>query len=185
MNEIKIGNIIFIAGVYGVGKSSICKELSLKLNIPYFSSSELISKKVNEGYGAKKTVKSKTNNQKALIESVNLILEKNSSIILDGHFCIMNPEGKIEKLPMFVFRNINLSRIVLLKADNNIIVRNLAKRDKFNYKIEYIKRFQLEEEKYCMEIAQGINVPCLEYAMKYNGNDSDRIKELLTLGEKT
>lgn len=35
--------VIFIAGVYGVGKSTICNNLNKSLGIPAYSSSKLIS----------------------------------------------------------------------------------------------------------------------------------------------
>ena len=36
--------VIFIAGTYGVGKSTLCSSLSKELNIPSFSAGDLISR---------------------------------------------------------------------------------------------------------------------------------------------
>lgn len=43
--------IIFIAGSYGVGKTTICNQLSKSLKIKAYSASDLISKQNNEQYG--------------------------------------------------------------------------------------------------------------------------------------
>ena len=62
--------IIFVAGTYGVGKSTLCDKLSKKLNIPSYSSGDLISEINGEIYGANKVVKDKTANQNILISAV-------------------------------------------------------------------------------------------------------------------
>lgn len=54
---------IFIAGVYGTGKSTVCSALSKELCIPAFSAGDLISSINGEQYGANKTVSDKNNNQ--------------------------------------------------------------------------------------------------------------------------
>ena len=44
---------IFVAGTYGVGKSTLCNKLSTALKIPDFSAGDLISAVNGETYGAK------------------------------------------------------------------------------------------------------------------------------------
>lgn len=45
------GSTIFIAGVYGTGKSTLCSALSERLRIPAFSAGNLISEINGEQYG--------------------------------------------------------------------------------------------------------------------------------------
>lgn len=59
--------IIFVAGVYGVGKTTLCEALSKKDEIHTYSSSDLISKNNNEKYGDNKYVKDSNKNQEILI----------------------------------------------------------------------------------------------------------------------
>lgn len=54
---------IFVAGSYGVGKSTLCNALSNTLTIPAYSASDLISNVNGEQYGANKAVKNKDANQ--------------------------------------------------------------------------------------------------------------------------
>lgn len=49
--------VIFIAGTYGVGKSTLCDKLCRKLNIPAFSEGDLISEINGETYGKNKVVR--------------------------------------------------------------------------------------------------------------------------------
>ena len=55
--------VVFIAGAYGVGKSTLFRKLSLTLRIPSFSAGDLISEVNGEIYGQNKVVKDKTENQ--------------------------------------------------------------------------------------------------------------------------
>ena len=43
--------VVFIAGTYGVGKSTLCNNLSSVLGIPSFSAGDLISEVNGEIYG--------------------------------------------------------------------------------------------------------------------------------------
>ena len=65
--------VIFVAGVYGVGKSTLCEKLSKELSIPFYSSGDLISKVNGELYGANKVVKDKSKNQNIISEPVEEI----------------------------------------------------------------------------------------------------------------
>lgn len=65
-----MGTTIFIAGAYGTGKSTLCSNLTNKLNIPSFSAGDLISEQNGEEYGSNKTVADKNNNQSILATRV-------------------------------------------------------------------------------------------------------------------
>ena len=54
---------IFIAGSYGVGKSTLCDKLSKALGLPTYSAGDLISSINGEQYGANKAVQNKETNQ--------------------------------------------------------------------------------------------------------------------------
>lgn len=43
--------IIFVAGIYGVGKSTLCERLSISIGIPCYSAGDLISAINGEIYG--------------------------------------------------------------------------------------------------------------------------------------
>ena len=67
---------IFIAGSYGVGKSTLCEMLSSILRIPAYSAGDLISNVNGEIYGANKAVKNKDKNQDILAIEVKKKLQQ-------------------------------------------------------------------------------------------------------------
>ena len=68
-----MNGVIFVAGVYGVGKSTLCEKLSKELSIPFYSASDLISKVNGESYGTNKVVKDKSQNQDILADVIHQI----------------------------------------------------------------------------------------------------------------
>lgn len=46
--------IIFVAGIYGVGKSTLCERLGLSIGVPCYSAGDLISALNGETYGRNK-----------------------------------------------------------------------------------------------------------------------------------
>ena len=83
-------NVIFISGVYGVGKSTLCSKLSSMTGIPAFSAGDLISEINGEVYGRNKVVKDAKSNQDILISAVDTKLKEYSRFLLAGHFCIVD-----------------------------------------------------------------------------------------------
>lgn len=173
------GNVIFIAGVYGVGKSTICKKLSDYFKIPAFSCSELISRKNGENYGPNKYVANKINNQVLLINSVKEEVIKSSHIFLTGHFCIFNKDNNVDILPEFVYKELYLEKILLLEADANIIINNLKNRDEKKYTINEMEKLQLFENKQATKIAYDLKIPLIKYKMKFDKFDFERIKNII------
>ena len=131
------GSTIFIAGVYGTGKSTMCSTLSKRLLIPAFSAGDLISAINGEQYGANKAVSDKNNNQILLAERVRQLTQENQKIILAGHFCIFSADNDVEVLPESVYPALNISRIILLEADIQTIISNLRRRDGKNYRLRF------------------------------------------------
>ena len=163
--------VIFIAGAYGVGKSTLGNKISNSLNIPFYSAGDLISEINKETYGANKAVRDKHDNQNILINAVESKLSNEPSIILAGHFCIFNKDNEVEHIPEFVFQQIYLSQIVLLEAETEIICENLRKRDDKEYSKELINKLIKLEHDSAEKIANKLNIPLIIHKMQFNQSD--------------
>ena len=170
---------IFISGIYGVGKSTIGKKLSEMTKKPYYSASELISKRNGEEYKTNKVVKDKIDNQNILINAVNDIKRELGDVLLDGHFCIINKEGKIEELPVFVYKKIGINCIVLIEAEIAEVVSNLKKRDNIKYKLDTLSEMKTKERELAKKIACELGVNLIIHNAIYDGLDAKRIFDKL------
>ncbi len=162
---------VFFAGVYGVGKSTIIKKLSVQSGLPAFSAGDLISEKNCEQYGANKVVSDKDVNQHILIQCIADRLKTYPKIILAGHFCIASKDSGIEKLPDYVFDSISLEKIILLEASPYIIASNLNKRDHKDYTISFIEKMIYEEHFAAKVTSKRLQVPLIVYEMTFSELD--------------
>lgn len=170
-----MNGLYFVAGAYGVGKSTLCEKISSVLNIPFYSSGDLISKVNGESYGANKTVKDKTQNQNILVPAVNQLYLRYPTMLLAGHFCIFDKNTKVDVLPEDVFSQLKIIKIILLEADEETIVNHLAKRDNKFYLKEQIVELQSTERSQALKIASELEIPIVIHRMKFDDCDIDEI----------
>lgn len=170
---------IFIAGSYGVGKSTLCRALSKALTIPAYSAGDLISNVNGEQYGANKVVSDKNANQNILAMEVKKKLEQHSTILLAGHFCIFDKLNCVEKLPNSVFEKISIEQILLLEADPVRILTNLSIRDKKQYELSQIGLLLKEERRAAKEISRKYSFSLHIHHMAFDGADLQKCCKLL------
>lgn len=145
--------IIFIAGVHGVGKTTFCDELKCRLLLPSYTASKLI-KAFNETLDfPDKKIKEIDTNQDALINSIKHNVEE-QKFILDGHFVLYNENGTIQKIPVDTFQNLNPSSIILLTEEPRTIHSRLESRGKNGLSINEITLLQNNEIIYAKEISK-------------------------------
>ena len=158
---------IFLAGIYGVGKSTLAEKISVTTGIPYFSAGDLISEVNGEKYGDNKFVADKEKNQDILADCVSKILQTRKSIILAGHFCIVNKQGKVDRLPDQVFTNLQISKIILLESIPSIIMEHLSARDGKNYSLELLKDLSFQERECAKTVSNFLQCPLIIHQMRY------------------
>lgn len=166
-----MGSVIFVAGVYGVGKSTLCGQLSQKCHVNFYSAGDLISDVNGEKYGANKTVKDKVENQDILVRRILEKIEHEEKILLAGHFCILGSEGQVEILPIDTYGRLHISSIVLLEAEADIIVKNLKKRDGKDYSMKQIEKFIGKERECATSVSKLLNIPLHVHKMDFSSND--------------
>lgn len=161
-------NIIFVGGVHGVGKTTFCNKLSKETRLNHYSCSDLIYK-FKEFDLKNKLTKNISTNQNILKSSINKYLSKETNYILDGHFCLIDENHNICRIPEKTFLELPISKIIILTNAPDIICSNLEKRDGKGYSIELINRFQTEEIAYANYISNllKIDIDIIDYKNFY------------------
>ena len=170
---------IFVAGVYGVGKSTVCTKLSQVMGMPFYSAGDLISRKNGESYGANKLVADKDANQNILVSEVKRLSEKNNSIILAGHFCILGEKDRIIELQEQVFFQLKIEKIILLEADSSKISVLLKQRDHKEYTHELLEEFLHKEHQKAEEMAGKLACSYYVHKMHYSDLDVQEMQSFL------
>ena len=102
--------LCFIAGIYGVGKTTLCEKIKNKVGIEFFSASDIISQVNGEKYGKNKLVKNEKRNQEILISKIKKLKDV-EKILLNGHFCIFDNNNYVIQLPIDTYSALDLSLI--------------------------------------------------------------------------
>ena len=76
--------------------------------------------------------------------------------ILDGHFCLLNASGKVQRIAYDTFTMLKPDAIVVLTEEPGIIVSRRKKRDGIEIAVKSVEDFQREERLYADEVAKNI-----------------------------
>jgi adenylate kinase len=167
--DIFLSKLIFIGGVHGVGKTTICNELKSIFQIPIYSASSIIAGLKNQNFPLNKLIPDIDINQALLIEGLNDIKSREQIFILDGHFCLINESRTISKIPATVFQQINPIACIVVSDIVNKIAERLKIRDNIDYEPAFIERFQEEEINHAIFLSRYLKIPYFEYN---NGSNS-------------
>ena len=156
-----MNNLIFVGGIHGVGKGTICDKICEKTDFVHITASEILRWDEISELGNKK-VENIQDTQERLISGLEKVLKKNGKYLLDGHFCLFNSDVEFEKIPMETFETISPKLIVIVTNQIGLIKERLEKRDDKEYDFELLKSMQASEKEYAQQISLKLKVPFVE-----------------------
>jgi adenylate kinase len=160
--------IIFVGGIHGVGKGTICKELAQKFDFEHLSASKILN--WNEISDLKnKKVQHFGTTQDRLLTNLNRIIKPNKKYLLDGHFTLLNSNGEPEKIDESTFVGIQPESIILLTCEPKIIYERLKQRDSSFYELNILEKMQRLEIEHAKYISKQLYIPLFTVI---NGNTS-------------
>lgn len=154
-------NIIFIGGIHGVGKGTICKEIASKTALIHITASEIL-KWSEISASDTKLVNNISSTQERLINGLKSTIDIDKQYLLDGHFCLLNSNGVPCKIDEETFDNINPKIISVVIDDVEKIVDRLEKRDKKKYDVKILNVLQQMEIEYAKHLSKKYCIPYIE-----------------------
>tara|TARA_B110001452_G_C15235765_1_gene427846 strand:+ start:77 stop:604 length:528 start_codon:yes stop_codon:yes gene_type:complete len=167
-------NIIFIGGIHGVGKGTICKKISTSKNIIHLSASEVLKW---EKISAKKNklVKSLDMTQNRLIKGLDALIQNADTYLLDGHYCLLNFKSKTEKVSEKTFEIIDPKVMAIAIENTEIIYERQKQRDGTKYSLSLLNEMQEMEIDYAKFLSSKYNK---HYVEIHKGNYNELNKYL-------
>ena len=151
-------DIIFIGGIHGVGKGTLCERIESELGIVHLSASEVLKWKELNVDSSDKRVTDIDSTQDRLLNNLKGIINPGQTYLLDGHFCLLNKENQIEKVPEDVFIGINPKKIIVVSDNPEIISKRLSQRDGRTYETSLLKEMQNTEIEHAKYISNLLGV---------------------------
>ncbi|MCO6360340.1 ATP-binding protein [Roseivirga pacifica] len=155
-------NIIFIGGIHGVGKGTLCSEIAHKINFRHISASEVLKWSEVSPDPTNKLVKDIPDTQQRLIKGLKGIIETDQRYILDGHFCLFDSNGSVKPIPEEIFMNISPILLSVVICDARIVADRLHARDNKKYDTLIIEKMQKIEIEHAQLVADKLNVDLIE-----------------------
>lgn len=156
-----MNNIIFIGGIHGVGKGTICKKIASKTDLIHITASEIL--KWDEiSSSDNKLVNNISSTQERLINGLKSLIKNDKRYLLDGHFCLLNSNGIPCKIDEDTFDSINPKIISIVIDDIGKIVDRLEKRDNKKYDIKILDELQKMEIEYAKDLSKKYSIPYIE-----------------------
>lgn len=153
-------NVIFLAGVHGVGKGYLGAPVATSLGMAHCTASQLIrDEKGQATWSADKLVADVDDNQLALINAVNRHRASTRTMLLDGHFVLRSGAGGLIRLDTDVFSSLRLSGVILLCDDAKIIAARLANRDGVSMRSDSVAELASEEATHARAICRSLDIP--------------------------
>lgn len=148
--------MIFLSGVHGVGKSYFCRLVKEATGIEFYSASKLIAEKRQIEFSQNKLIPDIDDNQPYLLQAVAELKATGQNFILDGHFCLLDATGRVQRISSDTFTTLMPETIILLTEKPKIIAERRRVRDKIDVNESSIIDFQLQECNYAKELAENI-----------------------------
>lgn len=156
------GRVILIAGVHGVGKTTLCSRLADDRSFVHKSASQLIREEKEAAIDFHtKTVADIPGNQQLLIDAVSRITESGQTLLLDGHLALLNIAKKIEPIATKVFADLGINGIILILGKPDQILSRLIKRDGNEFSLDEIRTLQTIEISRATGVSDELGVPLI------------------------
>lgn len=153
--------VIFVGGVYAVGKTTVCTRVAKTMSIPHHTASSLIkAEKANAIPEEGKVVADIADNQSLLIRGVQrALMENGGRILLDGHFTLPNRDGRIEQIAIEVFKALDIQGVVVLHDEPDAISARFVARDGESRSADIVAQHQRSELAHAQRVCDELGIP--------------------------
>lgn len=153
--------IVFLGGVHGVGKTSMCDGASEKYGLKVFSASAIIrAEREYPSEDSRTAVSNLGGNQQALIRGVQrLFTHADENYLLDGHFALRTLAGNIEEIDVNVFRSMRVNGLICLVDEPEAISQRLVDRDGGIQDVHAIAQLQAAELSSARLVGSTLGLP--------------------------
>lgn len=150
--------VLFIAGIHGSGKSTLANALSAAHGVTAYAASELIKFQPSDADFTGKAVADLDENQERLLASIAELSLRLESLIVDGHFCLLDSRHTVQHVPESVFRRMAPVAVLLVREDLRTVYQRLAARDGVGTPMPLLTALDLAELHQATKISNTLGV---------------------------
>lgn len=156
-----MARVVFVGGVHGVGKSSMCSDAAAVLGATHLTASTLIREAKHEAVSSgSKRAQDVPGNQELLVGRFKQVEAGLTGVILlDGHFTVLDADGAPVRLPADLFRSLGIESLVCVRGDPASISYRVGRRDGSGASSEEVSRHQQIELEQARLVSEANDIP--------------------------
>jgi adenylate kinase len=157
-------SIVFVGGIHGVGKTTLCQMLASLLHASHVTAGSLIQETagVDVATTVGKAVPDISANQQLLLKGLDSYRCRVAGpIVLDGHFSLLQPSGEVVEIPIAVYVAIAPRAVVLVETDSQTAHDRLARRDGTAPSLETVSLLARHERAGAEAACAALRVPMI------------------------
>lgn len=153
------GILVFVGGIHGVGKSTLCSSTCEEIGFVHLTASELVRMGTSKPLRADKRVSDIKENQGILAKSLKRLRLKEKDYVLDGHFTLLDGTGNIKEIPVQTFEAIHPDQLIVVTEEPKIVAMRLIERDIKQYDENFLRKMQDSEILHAKRIGKALKIP--------------------------
>jgi adenylate kinase len=172
--------IVFVGGIHGVGKTYLGAPAAKHLGIRHATASQLIREERGlQTWGADKRVAGIDKNQAALISAIARMGAGRQRLLLDGHFVLRSPDGSLTEVDVQVFRDLQVSAVLLLETDIEVVLGRLRERGDHSWSESELQLLTEREEGQARLVATELGLPLKHLVSPTREEFVDTLRDVL------
>jgi adenylate kinase len=153
--------LYFVGGTFGAGKSTLCQTLSPLLPAEHLKASDLVGYMRDPTDATGKRSDKVLSNQERLIAALGVRRAAQGTVLLDGHFCLLDDAYSIVRLPVNVFQRIQPIALVLVESALAEVVDRIRQRDQRRVDPALIDQLIQAEREHGQTISEALGAPLM------------------------
>lgn len=150
------GGTVFVSGIHGVGKTTLCKAVAEKTGVKHVSAGDLIEQNRLRYEQFPKTVKG--GESEFICRCIEEILPSSGFLLVDGHFALFDRSSNVVRVDYDIYRRIKVHGIFVLVDNVCSIQQRIEKRDGQLIGVDLLNVLQDAEVDHAGAVARRLGV---------------------------
>ena len=145
--------IVFVTGIHGIGKTTLCMTLSDLLQMPLVTASTLIKEAMGSSKNPAKLNPEIEENALQFKQAVLELSRAHERLLLDGHTVLLTDSGATHRVSHAIFEALPIACFLILYNEVDLVYSRLASAGTLTLSERSLAEFQDEELLYALSLA--------------------------------
>jgi adenylate kinase len=152
---------LFVGGAHGAGKSTLCESLKDALEADHVMASDLADFVAQVDGRHAESAFDLARSQGRLVIALRSIERHKPNILLDGHYCLTDQQGRIAHVPLEVFTQIRPAALLVVEIEIELLAQRLKRRGNDRPDLDILIRGATAERSHALFVSRALELPIM------------------------